>query len=201
LKVILEGEGYEVFHTDDGRKALEMVDSHKIELVVQDLRMPKMDGLTFLKELKARHPEVPSIVITAFGTFETAIEAMRLGAYTHLNKPFDTEEIRLTVSRALERLEIGKRAPRSGSVPFLDIISHTSLMAEISSLVDRIAPTDSTILISGESGTGKELVARAIHYNSLSGILITTEPRPEEAARAATLAAEKYTQDEWNFRR
>ncbi|HYF49244.1 MAG TPA: sigma-54 dependent transcriptional regulator [Planctomycetota bacterium] len=167
LRVVLESEGYQVFNTDDGRAALKMIGEHKIELVIQDLRMPKLDGLSFLKQLKQQYPDVPSIVITAFGTFETTIEAMRLGAYTHLNKPFDTEEIRSTVSRALERLEIGKRSPRSGSVPFLDIISHTSLMAEISNLVDRVAPTDSTVLITGESGTGKELIARAIHYNSL----------------------------------
>ncbi len=166
LKVVLEEEGHEVFHTDDGQAALDLVAKHGIDLIIQDLRMPKMDGLTFLRRLKELNPDVPSIVITAFGTFETAIDAMRLGAYTHLNKPFDTDEIRLTVSRALERIEIARKSPRA-SVPFLDIISHTSLMSEVASLVNRVARTDSTVLITGESGTGKELVARAIHYNSL----------------------------------
>jgi two-component system, NtrC family, response regulator PilR len=166
LRVILEDEGYEVVHTDDGHKALDIVASGKIDLIIHDLRMPKMDGLSFLRALKAKFPAIPCIVVTAFGTFETAIEAMRLGAYTHVNKPFDTEEIRHTVSRALERIEINKKTPRTNT-PFIDIISNASLMADVSNLVNRIAPTDSTVLITGESGTGKELIARAIHYNSL----------------------------------
>jgi DNA-binding NtrC family response regulator len=125
-----------------------------------------MDGLTFLRKLKEANADIPSIVVTAFGTFDTATEAMRLGAYTHLTKPFDTEEMRQTVSRALQRIEFNRKAPRV-SVPFLDIISNTASMNAITSLIKRVAPTDSTILISGESGTGKELVARAIHYASL----------------------------------
>jgi two-component system response regulator PilR (NtrC family) len=166
LKVILESEGHQVFNTDDGAAALDLIGAEHIDLVIQDLRMPKMDGLSFLRQLKERHPGVPSIVVTAFGTFETAIEAMRLGAYTHVNKPFDTEEIRHTIARALERIEIARKSPRT-TAPFLDIVSHTQQMAEIASLIKRVAPTDSTMLITGESGTGKELVARAIHYNSL----------------------------------
>ena len=166
LKLVLESEGYEVLNTDDGRLALEMIRQQPVDLIIQDLRMPKMDGLQFLRQLKIDNPELPSIVLTAYGTLETAVEAMRLGAYTHINKPFDTEEIRLTVSRALERIELRKKNPRS-LVPFLDIIGTTPSMSAVSSLIEMAAPTDSTILISGESGTGKELVARAIHYNSL----------------------------------
>ncbi|MFH0940025.1 MAG: sigma-54 dependent transcriptional regulator [Planctomycetota bacterium] len=166
LKIVLLDENYDVLHTDDGREALNLIAKQPVDLIIQDLRMPKMDGLTFLRLLKDRYPDIPSIVITAFGTFETAIEAMRLGAYTHLNKPFDTEEIRLVVSRALERLEISKKSPRA-NVPFLDIISNTSLISDVVRLVNRIAPTDSTVLITGESGTGKELIARAIHFKSL----------------------------------
>ncbi|HLX64319.1 MAG TPA: sigma 54-interacting transcriptional regulator [Planctomycetota bacterium] len=166
LKLVLESEGYEVVTTDDGRLALDILRTQPIDLIIQDLRMPKMDGLQFLRQLKDQNPELPSIVLTAYGTLETAVEAMRLGAYTHINKPFDTEEIRLTVSRALERIELRKKNPRS-LVPFLDIIGNTASMSDISRLIEMAAPTDSTILISGESGTGKELVARAIHYNSL----------------------------------
>jgi len=166
LRVILEGEGYEVLVTDDGHAALETVASQQVDLIIQDLRMPKMDGLTFLRLLKEKRPEIPSIVLTAFGTFETAIEAMRLGAYTHLDKPFDTEDIRQTVSRALERIEISRKLPRTAS-PFLDLIGNTPVMRTVSGLINRIGPTDSTVLIFGESGTGKELVARAIHYASL----------------------------------
>jgi len=166
LRVILESEGHEVFTTDDGHIALKRIDDHGADLIIQDLRMPKMDGLSFLKKLKEKHDNIPSIVITAFGTLESTIEAMRLGAYTSLNKPFDTEEIRHTVSRALERIEVSRKVSRN-TVPFLDIISKTSLMAQVSSLINRVAPTDSTVLITGESGTGKELVARAIHFLSL----------------------------------
>ena len=166
LRTILESEGYEVLVTDDGRIALEMAGQRGVELIIQDLRMRKMDGLTFLRLLKERYPDIPAIVLTAFGTMETAVEAMRLGAYTHLPKPFDTSELRTTVSRALERMELRRKMPRSNA-PFVDIISNDPAMRALSSLVDRVAPTDSTILISGESGTGKELVARAIHYGSL----------------------------------
>lgn len=166
LKIVLESEGYDVLTTDDGRLALEMIRQQPVDLIIQDLRMPKMDGLQFLRHLKEQNPELPSIVLTAYGTLETAVEAMRLGAYTHINKPFDTDEIRLTVSRALERIELRKKNPRS-LVPFLDIIGTNSLISQVSSLIEMAAPTDSTILITGESGTGKELVARSIHYNSL----------------------------------
>ena len=166
LKSILEGEGYSVLDTDDGREALDMMAAQSVDLIIQDLRMPKMDGLTFLKSVKQKFPDVPSIVLTAFGTLETAVEAMRLGAYTHMPKPFDTVEMREMVARALERHEIGRKSPRSG-LPYLDMISNTAAMAQITSLINRIAPTDSTVLITGESGTGKELVARAIHFGSL----------------------------------
>ena len=166
LKIVLESEGYDVVTTDDGRLALEMIRQQPVDLIIQDLRMPKMDGLQFLRHLKEQNPELPSIVLTAYGTLESAVEAMRLGAYTHINKPFDTEEIRLTVARALERIELRKKNPRS-LAPFLDIIGMNTLMSAVSSLIEMAAPTESTILITGESGTGKELVARAIYYNSL----------------------------------
>jgi two-component system response regulator PilR (NtrC family) len=166
LKSILEGEGYAVLDTDDGREALELMAAQAVDLIIQDLRMPKMDGLTFLKAVKQKFPDVPSIVLTAFGTLETAVDAMRLGAYTHMPKPFDTVEMRDMVARALERHELGRKSPRSG-LQYLDMISNTASMAQITSLINRIAPTDSTVLITGESGTGKELVARAIHFGSL----------------------------------
>ncbi len=166
LKGILEGEGYLVLDTDDGEQALEMMAKEHVDLIIQDLKMPKMDGLKFLKAVKERFPDTPSIVLTAFGTNESAVEAMRLGAYTHLPKPFDTIEIREAVARALERHAFGRKTPRSG-LQYLDMVSNTSVMAQVSSLVDRVAPTDSTILITGESGTGKELIARAIHLGSL----------------------------------
>ncbi|MCZ7648869.1 MAG: sigma-54 dependent transcriptional regulator [Planctomycetota bacterium] len=167
MKVILEGEGYEAIVTDDGAQALEILNRGAFDLVIQDLRMPKMDGLTFLRLMKEKHPETLSIVVTAYGTWETAVEAMRLGAYTHLTKPFDTEEFRSLVARALERRELAERGSARDHFPLLDLVGNSPSMNAIVVMVKRIAPTDTTVLISGESGTGKELVARAIHYNSL----------------------------------
>ena len=167
LQVILSGEGYEVLVTDDGHRALELIEQEGCDLIIQDLRMPKMDGLTFLRLLKERHPRVLSIVLTAFGTWETSVEAMRLGAYTHLSKPFDTEEIRQLVARALERKRISEQSIAGETHPFLDLVGNSPVMNASALLIKRIAPTDSTVLITGESGTGKELVARSIHYNSL----------------------------------
>ncbi|MCW8130726.1 MAG: sigma-54-dependent Fis family transcriptional regulator [Planctomycetota bacterium] len=167
LRLILEGEGYDVRSTDDGREALAWVAGDGCDLVVHDLRMPKMDGLTFLKTLKENHPEVLAIVVTAFGTWETSVEAMRLGAYTHLSKPFDTEDIRQIVARALERKRIVDRSPGPDQRASLDLVGNSSAMNAVAALIKRIAPTDSTVLINGESGTGKELVAVAIHDHSL----------------------------------
>jgi two-component system response regulator PilR (NtrC family) len=167
MRVILEGEGYEVVTTDDGQKALDWVGQQHFDLVIQDLRMPKMDGLTFLRLLKERRPGMLSIVVTGFGTWETAVEAMRLGAYTHLAKPFDTEDFRHLVARAIERLRHGEDHPHSTDFPLLDIVGNSAVMNAVVHMVKRIAPTDTTVLLSGDSGTGKELVARAIHYNSL----------------------------------
>ncbi len=165
MKVILEGEGYEVWATDDGNEALASVEKGKWDVILQDLRMPKMDGMTFLRKLKEKHPHIICVVLTAFGTWETAVEAMRLGAYTHLSKPFDTEELRLVIARAMERKQVSDKTGRFES-PFLDLIGNSAAMNAIALMIKRIAPTDSTVLISGESGTGKELVAQAIHRQS-----------------------------------
>lgn len=167
LSLILSGEGHEVLVTEDGSQALAWVADGGVDLVIQDLRMPKMDGLTFLRMLKDRHPEVLSIVLTAFGTWETSVEAMRLGAYTHLSKPFDTEEIRQVVARALERKRISERGRNGDTDGPLDLVGNSQVMNAVALLIKRIAPTDSTVLITGESGTGKELVAQAIHDHSL----------------------------------
>ncbi|GMV81512.1 MAG: hypothetical protein AMXMBFR7_26960 [Planctomycetota bacterium] len=167
MRVILEGEGYTVLVTDDGHEALRLVDENAFDLVIQDLRMPKMDGLTFLRLLKEKRPETLSIVVTAFGTWETAVEAMRLGAYTHLTKPFDTEEFRQLVARALERRELAEQGSAREHFPLLDLVGNSAAMNAVVQMVKRIAPTDTTVLITGESGTGKELIARGIHYNSL----------------------------------
>lgn len=166
MRVILESEGYHVMVSDDGEEVLEAVDREDWDLIISDLRMPKMEGLTFLRLLKERHPAAICIVLTAFGTWETAIEAMRLGAYTHLAKPFDTEDLRHLVARAVEKKRFIDRNPEAKKMPFLDLVGNSAAMNAVALMVKRIAPTDSTVLIAGESGTGKELVAQAIHHQS-----------------------------------
>jgi two-component system response regulator PilR (NtrC family) len=167
MRVILEDEGYRVRITDSGHQALEWIAQDGCDLVVQDLVMPQMDGLTFLRLLRERHPEVLSIVVTAYGTWETAVEAMRLGAYTHIAKPFDTADFRQVVARALERKRFTEARPRPDLRPSRDIVGCSAIINAVVQLIKRIAPTDTTVLISGDSGTGKELVARAIHDYSL----------------------------------
>ncbi len=192
LTILLKREGYRVSSTADGHEAIEIVTRSRaqatgsgngengggdpqgppgpVDLVIQDLHMPAMPGIELLKRLKERWPDLPSIVITAFTTWDNTVEAMRLGAYDYVKKPFDTDDIRAAVSRALTRRRLLAEA-RSGSarrdVPELrDMIGNSKGMRETLEMVARVAPTESTILIEGESGTGKELVARAVHYGS-----------------------------------
>jgi DNA-binding NtrC family response regulator len=129
--------------------------------------MPELDGLGLLKRIKENHPHTAVVVMTAFSTWESAVEAMRLGAFNYIRKPFDNDEIRSIVRRAVEAVENEKRIER-GEETFVyrQIIGNTPDMRNIQDLIKRVAPTDSTVCIQGESGTGKELVARAIHAES-----------------------------------
>jgi len=171
LDAALSSEGHEIHTTDDGAEALGLYTGGDWELVIQDLKMPKMDGLELLRSLKEADPDACVIVITAFGTWDTAVEAMRLGAYDYLKKPFDNDHLRSVVSKALERRRSGAASTRpQGDAPSSAAEALTGNDPRIREIVDvirRVAPTDSTVLISGESGTGKERVARAIHAESL----------------------------------
>ena len=171
LTIVLQNEGLEVIEADDGRSALEIFEREgdNIDLVIQDLKMPGVNGIDLLKTLKSSSSEIPVIVITAFSTWDSAVEAMRLGAYDYIRKPFDTGVIRSVVCRALEQRAIIKNSPESirGELTYKsEIVGNNPLMQEVFEMIKRIAPTDSTVLIQGESGTGKELVARSIHYRS-----------------------------------
>jgi two-component system response regulator PilR (NtrC family) len=171
LEMLLGAEGYDVVLASNGADALDALrrERERIDLVIQDLKMPGMDGAELLTVLKAEAPDVPVIVITAFSSWDSAVEAMRLGAYDYVRKPFDTEAIRSVVSRALEKRAYLKNCPdhlRDEARGSSEMIGNNPLVQEVFRMVNLIAPTDSTVLIQGESGTGKEIVARSIHKRS-----------------------------------
>jgi len=170
LGIVLEGEGYDVTATDDGKEALARIREEHFDLVIQDLKMPKMDGIELLEKVRDIKPELMVIIITAFSTWDNACEAMRLGAYDYIKKPFDTDDIREIVSQAIERKDLyASLSMKSADEIFHigELIGNNEKMKRLFETVRKIAPTDSSVLIYGESGTGKELVARAIHYGSL----------------------------------
>ena len=148
------------------------LERHAVDVLISDIKMPGMSGVDVLREAKRIDPDIVGIMITAFASTESAVEALRLGAYDYLTKPFDVEELKAKVNNALERRTLKqenvllKRALRTASA-FSNIIGRSKAMHDVFDLIETVAPTNSTILVTGESGTGKELVARAIHVNSL----------------------------------
>jgi two-component system, NtrC family, response regulator AtoC len=168
---ILRGEGYEVDAVDDGAGAIERANSGdgRYDLVVSDIRMERSGGLDVLAAFASKAPATPVILITAFGDVAGAMEAIQRGAYDYVSKPFNIEELRLTVARALERRRLvaeQKAEPSESKTHLQDIVGKSSVMLEVYKLVARVAVSTATVLVEGESGTGKELVARAIHTHS-----------------------------------
>jgi len=164
LSILLREDGYRVTAVDSGVAAVRAFEDDPPDLVIQDLRMPRMDGLQLLKRLKDRDSRVPVIILTAFSTWQTAVQAMRLGAFDYVKKPFDVEDIKNTVSRALCAGDTARRNDgEQGNSYLKSIIGHSGHIQQLNRLITRIASTDSTVLIQGDSGTGKELVARALH--------------------------------------
>ncbi len=171
LEFNLEQEGYTVVSASNGSEGLKFYDAENPDIVITDIKMPGMDGIDLLKEIKRRDIEKLVIVVTAFGTIDTAIEAMKLGAHDYITKPFNRDELRLVIRKALELQKLRSRAHHLEAqlverFSFENIIGASARMAEVFEMIRRIAPRDATVLIKGESGTGKELVAKAIHYNS-----------------------------------
>jgi DNA-binding NtrC family response regulator len=165
---ILRGEGYDVDAVDDGAGAIQRV-SGGYDLVVSDVRMERSGGLDVLEAFTTGAPETPVILITAFGDVAGAMEAIQRGAYDYVSKPFNIEELRLTVGRALERRRLvaeQKTVPSESKTHLQDIVGKSPVMLEVYKLVARVAGSTATVLVEGESGTGKELVARAIHTHS-----------------------------------
>ena len=171
ISEICHERGHQTVAFNSGAKALENLTHHAPQLVITDLKMDKVNGLDILRECKEVIPQTPVIMITAYAKVESALEAMKLGAYDYITKPFKVDELQLTIQRALDhqsdRREIRNlRQVVKEKFRFENIIGTSSKMQEVYNLIAKIADTDSTILILGESGTGKELVARALHFNS-----------------------------------
>lgn len=171
MATILRLNGYEYETFPEGRGAIKRFSENPADLVITDLKLPEMDGLEVLKEIKTIEPNTPVIVITAFGTTESAVEALKNGAYDYIQKPFDVDELKLTIKKALETTSLRRenillRQQLRLKYGFDNIIGSSFEMVQVFDLIRRIKDLKTNILILGESGTGKELVARAIHYNS-----------------------------------
>jgi DNA-binding NtrC family response regulator len=168
---ILKEEGYEVECALSGREAFEKMKGNPYDIVITDLKMPGIDGMEVLRTFRKEYPDAIIIMITGFSTVETAVEAMRLGAFDYIPKPFTPDEVSIVVKKALEKrslqLEnIYLRQELQVKYGFHNIVGKSRKMQEIYRIIEKVALTDSTVLIYGQSGTGKELIARAIHFNS-----------------------------------
>lgn len=171
LEIMLRKEGYRVTLASNGEEAVKWAEREIFDLALLDIRMPKLDGLSALKKIKTLSPETVVVVITAFASADTAIRAMKEGAYDYITKPFKVDEIKLIIRNALEKKNLEKENLILKQVVqeryhFGNIIGQSPKMLEVYNLLEKVAPTKTNILITGESGTGKELVAKAIHYNS-----------------------------------
>jgi nitrogen regulation protein NR(I) len=171
LSAQLSRDGYDVHTPEDGKQALSVLAEHHIDLVITDLRMPGVDGMEVLRRALELDPELPVVMITAHGTVDNAVEALKLGAFDYITKPFDQREVRTIVRKALLTRDLAaNEASPSVRQTFADarygIIGRSPGIAQLYSVLDRVVDTPTTVLITGESGTGKELVARALHENS-----------------------------------
>jgi DNA-binding NtrC family response regulator len=171
LQVQLEQEGYAVASAASAQQTLSMLQVQPYDLVISDLKMPGASGLELLRQIRLQYPEAIVLILTAFGTVETAVEAMKSGAYDYLTKPVHPDELSLVVGRALEHLRLVKevctlRANLDQKYGFENILGRSGSLLQVLDTAARAARTHSTVLIRGETGTGKELLARAIHFNS-----------------------------------
>lgn len=185
LNKILVGQGYEVRPAGNGVKALEFLDTEIFDLMVSDINMTPIDGMELLRKVRKDYPDMGVIMLTAYGTVGTAVEAMREGAFDYITKPFKLDELVLTIQRALEyHNAFAENKDLKAQIVRLEklegIVAESPGMRKVCDMIERVAPTSTTVLIYGESGTGKELVARALHRYS---------PRTDETFMAINCAA------------
>src|SRR3954464_9382025 len=172
LSIVLRREGYDVTLAENGRSAIEQLERERFDLLISDIKMPDMSGVDVLRAAKDIDQDIVGIMITAFASADTAIEAMRLGAHDYLSKPFDVDELKIKVRHALEQRQLRQenvllKRTLGTTHQFGNIVGRSEKMLTVFKLIEQIARTDSTVLVTGESGTGKEWVARAIHFYSL----------------------------------
>ncbi len=171
LSELLRGEDFEVFTAPNGEEGLAIVREVDLDLVITDMQMPGIDGLQLLEKIKGENPHLPVIMITAFAEVEKAVTAMQAGAYNYLSKPFSNDELLVNVNKAVHHYSLIQENSRLrkdmlSRTGFSGMVGKNRKMLQVYELIEKVAPTPSSVLISGESGTGKELVAKAIHFNS-----------------------------------
>jgi len=171
LVIMLRREGYQVEEAGDGGAALEKIQSDTFDLIISDIKMPRLTGIDLLRRIREQDLDIVVMMITAFSTTEEAVEAMKLGAYDYITKPFKNDEIRLVVRNALERSRLSHenrslKKALGQKFSFDTLVGKSPAMQRLYSLIERVAQSQVSVLVTGESGTGKELVARAIHFNS-----------------------------------
>ncbi len=176
IRISLEGLGHTIEEAANGKEALDKLEQIAFDLIITDLRMPEADGLEILHQARKWYPNIMVILITAYGTIEKAVKAMRLGAYDFVTKPFSADEMEMKVEKALEQVNLTKQIQQLSNeniylkeqiiADFGDIVGDSIAMQKVYDLIESVAITNTAVLILGESGTGKELVARAIHRNS-----------------------------------
>jgi two-component system, NtrC family, response regulator AtoC len=171
LAALLDRDGYDVHTAEDGEQALEILKEHHIDMLLTDLRMPKIDGMELLRRALTIDEELPVVIITAHGTVDNAVEALKTGAFDYITKPFDQTEVRTIVKKALLTRDLAAtEASRLEGTKDVEIrygiIGRSAAIKDLYAVLERVADTPTTVLVTGESGTGKELVARALHENS-----------------------------------
>ena len=171
LKSMFAEWGWSVEEADDGTTAVAAVEEHFYDAVLMDIRMAKMDGMEALRRIHAFNPAIPVVIMTAYSSVDSAVEAIKIGAHDYLTKPLDFERLRLAMARALDHRQVveekeGAKSRERKAIDTVGIIGKSPVMQELLEMVSFVAPTEATVLITGESGTGKELIASALHHNS-----------------------------------